>query len=147
MDKETLRMQMLAGIITESQYAVKLKEMEGDPEGYYGYQEPIDPNDYAEPNSGDTPEWIDPNSPEAKILTDVYYIGDGARGDLSPLRGSAVPSYELEGYSMEDIQDMGDGHLYIENGEKGWYDEKNGMFESADENSTTRIEKKYIKFL
>jgi hypothetical protein len=34
MDKETLRMQMLAGVITESQYAIKLKEMEGDPNDY-----------------------------------------------------------------------------------------------------------------
>jgi hypothetical protein len=42
---------------------------------------------------------------------------------------------------------MGDGFLYIEAGEEGWYDEEEGMFESADENSTTRIEKRYIKLI
>jgi hypothetical protein len=33
MNKENLRMQMLAGIITESQYAAGLKEMEGESNG------------------------------------------------------------------------------------------------------------------
>jgi hypothetical protein len=96
---------------------------------------------------GNGPEWINPNSPKAKILTNVFYIGDGAEGDLRSLRGSAVPSYELKGYSKKDIKDMGDGFLYIEAGEEGWYDEEEGMFESADENSTTRIEKRYIKLI
>lgn len=93
------------------------------------------------------PEWINPNSPRAKILTDVYYIGDNAEGDLYDMRGSAVPAYELTGYSLEDIENEGDGMLYIKSGEEGWYDENEGEFESKDENSNTRIEKEYIELI
>ena len=35
--------------------------------------------------------------------------------------------------------------LYIKKNEIGWYDENEGTFESQNENSTTRIEKEYIK--
>jgi hypothetical protein len=92
-------------------------------------------------------QWVDSNSPKARILTDVYYIGDNAEGDLRPLRGSAVPAYELQGYTLEDIKDEGDGMLYIKKGEEGWYDENEGAFESEDENSTTRIKKEYIELI
>lgn len=93
------------------------------------------------------PEFINPNSPNAIILTDVYYIGDNAQGDLSSYQGSAVPSYELPGYTLDQIKIEGDGMLYIKKDEKGWYDEKEGAFESKDENSTTRIKKEYIKLI
>ena len=92
-------------------------------------------------------QWVDSNSPKARILTDVYYIGDNAEGDLRPLRGSAVPAYELQGYTLEDIENEGDGMLYIKKGEEGWYDENEGAFESEDENSTTRIKKEYIELI
>ena len=115
---EIKRMQQLAGILKEN------NESE-----YYG------------------PEWINSNSPKAQILTDVYYIGDDAEGDLAQYSGEAVPSYELQGYTLEDIENEGDGMLYIKNGEQGWYDENEGTFESQDENSTTRIDKKYIKLI
>jgi len=93
------------------------------------------------------PEWINQNSPKAIILTDVYYINDNAEGDLAPLRGSAVPSYELQGYTLEDIENKGDGMLYIKKGEEGWYDEQEEEFESYNESSTTRIKKEYIKLI
>ena len=92
-------------------------------------------------------QWIDSNSPKARILTDVYYIGDDAEGDLRSLRGSAVPSYELQGYTLEDIENEGDGMLYIGKGEEGWYDENKGMFESEAESNTTRIKKEYIELI
>jgi hypothetical protein len=41
MNKETLRMQMLAGIITESQYKSKLKENDGGGKIRVVYQDPI----------------------------------------------------------------------------------------------------------
>ena len=41
MNKETLRMQMLAGIITESQYKSKLKENDGGGKIQVVYQDPI----------------------------------------------------------------------------------------------------------
>jgi hypothetical protein len=114
MTQEQLRMQMLAGIITESQYVTKLNEMEGDPEDYYGYQEPVDPNDYAESNESEyqfdvmdilnrngvdedyfdsmggkevesgTEEWMD-------IVSDV--TGEDAYGDLSPEAESKIQSF------------------------------------------------------
>ena len=115
LSEEFRRMQKLAGIIAE-----------GESE-YYG------------------PEWIDSNSPKAQILIDVYYIGNSAEGDLAQYKGEAVPSYELTGYTLKDIENEGDGMLYIKKGEEGWYDENEGMFESSAENSTTRIEKEYIK--
>jgi hypothetical protein len=116
---EIKRMQQLAGIINENK----------DESNYYG------------------PEWIDPNSPKAIILTDVYYIGDNAEGDLSLYQGSAVPSYELPGYTLAQIKNESDSMLYIKKDEEGWYDEKEGVFESKDENSTTRIKKEYIKLI
>ena len=91
------------------------------------------------------PEWIDQNSPKAIILTNVYYIGDNAEGDLAQHSGQAVPSYELPGYTLSQIKKEGDGMLYIKKNEIGWYDENEGTFESQDENSTTRIKKEYIK--
>ena len=92
------------------------------------------------------PTWLPINSPKAIILTDVYYIGSNAVGDFSGLRGSAVPAYELPDYiTIKDIEDEGDGELYIKKGEEGWYDEIGGAFESRDENSNTRIKKEYIK--
>ena len=126
MNKETLRMQMLAGIITEGQYKQKLNENNPDE---------------------NSPEWIGPNSPKAKILTNVYYIGEDADEDLSDYAGSAVPAYELPGYTLSQIKKEGDGMLYIRKNEMGWYDENEGMFESSAENSTTRIEKEYIKLI
>jgi hypothetical protein len=98
-------------------------------------------------SEGISPEWINPNSPKAKILTNVYYIGDGASGELKQYRGEAVPSYELSGYTLSQIKKEGDGMLYIQKGEEGWYDEEEGTFESYDENSTTRIKKEYIKLI
>ena len=53
MSKEFLKMQKLAGLITENQYKGTLTEIEGDPDDYYGYNEPIDPNDYADGNPSD----------------------------------------------------------------------------------------------
>jgi hypothetical protein len=98
MSKEFLKMQKLAGLITENQYTetltevesdlvallyslrnsindgdkeqsmgminqllsiardmedAQLTEIEGDPDDYYGYNEPIDPNDYADGNPSD----------------------------------------------------------------------------------------------
>jgi hypothetical protein len=114
---EVKRMQQLAGILNENE------------SNYYG------------------PEFINPNSPKAIILTDIYYIGDNAEGDLSSYHGSAVPSYELPGYTLDQIKIEGDGMLYIKKNEEGWYDEKEGVFESKDENSTTRIKKEYIKLI
>lgn len=92
------------------------------------------------------PEFINPNSSKATILTDVYYIGDNAEGDLRSLRGSSIPSYKLQGYTLEDIENEGDGMLYIKKGEEGWYDEEKGVFESKDENSTVAVSKEYIDF-
>jgi hypothetical protein len=63
------------------------------------------------------------DSPKARILTNVYYIGDNAEGDLAGLAGSAVPAYDLPGYSLRQIEDEGDGMLYMKKGEIGWYDE------------------------
>tara|TARA_R110000796_G_scaffold251169_1_gene381963 strand:- start:560 stop:913 length:354 start_codon:yes stop_codon:yes gene_type:complete len=94
-----------------------------------------------------SPNWINSDSPKAKILTDVYYIGNEAEGEFSGLRGSAVPSYELANYSIQDIENEGDGMLYIEKGETGYYDEDEGMFESEDEGNTTRINSEYIELL
>jgi hypothetical protein len=125
LSEEFSRMQKLAGIVNESETAKELGE------NIYEYG----------------PEWINPNSPKAKILTNVYYIGDNAYGDLSSYRGSAVPSYELPGYTLYQIKKEGDGMLYIKEGEKGWYDEEEGVFESYDENSTTRIKKEYIELI
>ena len=93
-----------------------------------------------------SPNWINSDSPKAKILTDVYYIGNEAEGEFSGLRGSAVPSYELANYSIQDIENEGDGMLYIEKGETGYYDEDEGMFESEDA-SSTRINSEYIELL
>jgi len=42
MNKELLKMQKLAGIITEGQYKKEVNEMEGDPLEYSGYNEPYD---------------------------------------------------------------------------------------------------------
>jgi hypothetical protein len=53
MNKELLKMQKLAGIITEGQYKKEINEIEGDPDDYYGYNEPVDPNDYADGNPSD----------------------------------------------------------------------------------------------
>jgi hypothetical protein len=93
------------------------------------------------------PEWINPNSPKAQILTNVYYIGDDAYGDLSNYAGSAVPAYELPRNMYILAQIKKDGILYIKKGEEGWYDENEGVFESKNENSTTRIKKEYIKLI
>jgi|688.fasta_scaffold454625_1 hypothetical protein len=89
MDKETLRMQMLAGVITESQYAVKLKEMEGDPEDYFGYQEPIDPNDYAEPGEAETAEEL------FQMFKDEDLLDDRREYDVEDLM-SAYPGLSQE---------------------------------------------------
>jgi len=121
MNKETLRMQMLAGIITEGQYKEKLDE--------------------------NNPNWIDLDSPKARILIDVYYIGDSAEGDLRPLRRSATPANKLPEYDLTQIEKEGDGMLYIKKGEEGWYDEEQEMFESEDENSTVQVSKDYIEFI
>jgi hypothetical protein len=85
------------------------------------------------------------DSPKARILTNVYYIGDNAEGDLAGLAGSAVPAYDLPGYSLRQIEDEGDGMLYMKKGEIGWYDGR--IFESELENSTTAVDKKYIELL
>jgi hypothetical protein len=53
MSKEFLKMQKLAGLITENQYKGTLTEIEGDPDDYYGYNEPINPKDYADGNPSD----------------------------------------------------------------------------------------------
>jgi hypothetical protein len=121
MNNETLRMQMLAGLITEGEYQTKINE--------------------------NNPNWIDLDSPKAKILTDIYYIGDNAEGDLRPLRGSAIPANELPEYDLTQIEEEGDGMLYIENGEEGWYNEEEEEFESENENSTVKISKDYIEFI
>ena len=121
MTQEHLLMQMLAGIITESQYKSILNE--------------------------NNPNWINLDSPKARILTDVYYIGDSAEVDLRPLRGSAIPANKLPEYDLTQIEKEGDGMLYIKNGEKGWYDEEQEMFESEDENSTVQVSKDYIEFI
>ena len=95
-----------------------------------------------------TPEFINLSSPKAKILTDIYYIGDDAEEDFKSDRGSAVPAYEFEDYiTLSDIENEGDGMLYIEKGEEGWYDEEEGTFESYNGNSTTRINKEYITLI
>jgi len=93
------------------------------------------------------PAWVNLNSPKAKILTNVYYIGDNAYGDLAQYKGEAVPSYELPGYTLSQIKKEGDGFLYIKKGEIGWYEEEEEEFESYDENSTTRIKKEYIELI
>ena len=95
----------------------------------------------------ESPAWIDSKSPKAKILTNVFYIGENAEDDLRPFRGSAVPSYDLQGYTWDYIKNKGDGMLYIKKGEEGWYDENEGTFESKNENSTTSIKKEYIKLI
>lgn len=91
------------------------------------------------------PAHIAEDSPKARILTKVYYIGDNAEGDLAGLAGSAVPAYDLPGYSLRQIEDEGDGMLYMKKGEIGWYDGR--IFESELENSTTAVDKKYIELL
>ena len=93
----------------------------------------------------DYPAYVAEDSPKARILTNVYYIGDDAEGDLRGLAGSAVPAYDLPGYSLRQIENEGDGFLYIKKGEIGWYDGR--IFESELENSTTAVDKKYIELL
>ncbi len=89
MTQEMLRMQMLSGIITESQYAAKLNENEyqfdvmdilnrnGVDEDYF------DSMGGKEVESG-TEEWMD-------IVSDV--TGEDAYGDLSPEAESKIQSF------------------------------------------------------
>ena len=95
----------------------------------------------------DGPNILPIDSPKAQILTDVYYIGDDAEGEFKYERGSAVPAYEFEDYiTLDDVEEEGDGFLYIKKGETGWYNEEEEMFEN-EEGSNTRIEKEYIKLI
>lgn len=92
---------------------------------------------------GSMPQFIPKTSPRAIILTDVYYIYDDADRQYALFRGSTAPAYELGGMADIDYN----GQLYIEDGERGWYDEEKEMFESQKEHSTTRVEKEYIKLI
>ena len=111
MTQEQLRMQMLAGIITESQYAAKLNEIEGDPEDYYGYQEPVDPNDYAE------------DGMEKVTLTrKIKNLGDfGLTGDKIEFKGLLITASTQE--------DEG-GPYYFVYGEDD--DSEDGIFSSTN---------------
>jgi len=132
-------------VIYTSRGEVKKKEIWIDPKSIGGSIKPKKQTQ-AKPESNQ-PEWIDPKSKKAKILVNVYYIGDGAEGDFRGLAGSAVPEYELQGYTLRDIKKEGDGFLYIKKGETGWYDENKQEFESENENSTVGISKKYIQLI
>jgi hypothetical protein len=76
---------------------------------------------------GPKPEWVGPESKPATILINVYYSEDW---------GAYVGDEPLEN---------GDD-LYIEEGEKGWYNENEEMFESFDENNTVRVKSEYISY-
>jgi len=88
----------------------------------------------------DLPEWIDEDSPRAKILVDAYYIEDRAYA-FGGMRGGAVAEPELDRLPNAD-----EGFLYIKAGEYGWYDEDRQMFESEDEHSTVLIREEYIEY-
>jgi hypothetical protein len=78
------------------------------------------------------PEWIDEDSPRAKILVNVYYIEDG---------GYAVAEPELDRLPNND-----EGYLYISAGEYGWYDKDSQKFESDDEHNDVQVREEYIEY-
>jgi len=83
-NKEFLRMQKRAGLITEGQYQKKLEEIEGDPDDYYGYNEPIDPNDYADDNSNEVDTFWESLGEGYYKEDDVYYTPHGFQFDYNP---------------------------------------------------------------
>jgi len=86
------------------------------------------------------PEWIDEDSPRAKILVDVYYIEDDAYA-FGGMRGGSVPEPDLDRLPGGE-----EGFLYIKAGEYGWYDIDEQMFESEDEHSTVQVRRDYIEY-
>jgi hypothetical protein len=103
MTQEQLRMQMLAGIITESQYAAKLNEMEGDPEDYYGYQEPVDPNDYADENAGETAEEL------FQMFKDEGLLNDRREYDVEDLMSTYPNLSQEEAMKLEQMLQNAEG--------------------------------------
>jgi hypothetical protein len=97
MTQEILRMQMLSGIITESQYAAKLNEMEGDPEDYYGYQEPVDPNDYADESAGETAEEL------FQMFKDEGLLNDRREYDVEDLMSTYPNLSQEEAIKLEQM--------------------------------------------
>jgi hypothetical protein len=98
-------------------------------------------NEITVTNPGDSrPEWINKDSPRAKILVDVYYIEDDAYA-FGGMRGTAVAEPELD-----RLPDADEGFLYIKEGENGWYDEDRQMFESENEQNTVRVREEYIEY-
>lgn len=80
------------------------------------------------------PAFIDEDSPHAQILVDVYYINDF---------GGAMIEPELNHLPA----DHGEGFLYIEKGTYGWYDPKEQIFESEEDENTVYVREEYIKYI
>ena len=166
MSKEFLKMQKLAGLITENQYKgtltevesdlitllyslrnsinnddkeqsmnminqllsiardmedAQLTEIEGDPDDYYGYNEPIDPNDYA-----------DDNDDEENQLADVIENNKAALAKQFNLINPTV-SWNAEGepVMMTDDNDEQVDFIKVEDWEnnQGFYSRSNTMGE------------------
>lgn len=69
--------------------------------------------------------------PTHKINCNVYYIDS-----YEEFQQEAVPEYELQGYDMQEILENDDNFLYIEKGEKGFYDVETNTFETENGSST-----------
>jgi hypothetical protein len=105
MTKEQLRMQMLAGIITESEYNVKIQEgLSVDPEGnlqgdYSEYYAII--NYYGDPSEG-TPYYVQADSKE-DLINQINQAIE------SQIKETGIP-YSL--YSIKNIEDISHhGHI------------------------------------
>ena len=166
MSKEFLKMQKLAGLITENQYKetltkvesdlitllyslrnsindedkkealskledvfsivrdmedAQLTEIEGDPDDYYGYNEPIDPNDYAD-GYGD----------EENQLADVIENNKAALAKQFNLVNPMVSrNAEGEPVMMTDDNDEQVDFIKVEDWEnnKGFYNRNDGVGE------------------
>jgi hypothetical protein len=166
MSKEFLKMQKLAGLITENQYKgtltevesdlitllyslrnsingenkneslskledildvirnmedAQLTEIEGDPDDYYGYNEPIDPNDYADDNEDSENQLADIIEDNKAALAKQFNLVD------------PMVSWNAEGepVMMTDDNDEQVDFIKVEDWEnnKGFYNRNQGMGE------------------
>jgi hypothetical protein len=104
-----------------SSIADKLNEIEGDPDDYYGYNEPIDPNDYA-----------DGYDDEENQLADIINNNKAALAKQFNLVNPMV-SWNAEGepVMMTDDNDEQVDFIKVEDWEnnKGFYNRNNGVGE------------------
>jgi hypothetical protein len=164
MSKEFLKMQKLAGLITENQYKgtltevesdlitllyslrnsinnddkeqsmgvinqllsiardmedAQLTEIEGDPDDYYGYNEPIDPNDYADDNEDSENQLADIIEDNKVALAKQFNLVD------------PMVSWNAEGepVMMTDDNDEQVDFIKVEDWEnnKGFYNRNDGV--------------------